>query len=154
MGKPYLLDTKDYHIYITDELFKYGAYDQRDIKNALIAEVEMHPLSKVLYFLFLRHPEGIILKELVDYKTELLSIYMQISVQCNEQSINNLVDPTKNSANEKISRIRSDFRKVLAPYNCDIEPFVPIGAKGERYKVSSVKDTFFLQGVLPNSLQS
>lgn len=154
VGKPYLLVTKDYHIYITDERFKYGAYDQRDIKNALIAEVEMHPLSKVLYFLFLRHPEGIILKELVDYKTELLSIYMQISVQCNEQSINNLVDPTKNSANEKISRIRSDFRKVLAPYNCDIEPFVPIGAKGERYKVSSVKDTFFLQGVLPNSLQS
>ncbi len=153
VGRPYLLTTNDYHIYITDERFKYGAYDQRDIKNAFIAEVEMHPLSKVLYFLFLRHPEGIILKELVDYKTELLSIYKQISAQWNEQSINNLVDPTKNSANEKISRIRSDFRKVLEPYNCDIEPFVPMGAKGERYKVASVNDTFFLQDVLPNFQQ-
>ncbi len=142
IGKPYLLVTANYHIHIVDERFRHSASYMPN-KNFSV-EVEMHPLSKVLYILFLRHSEGIILKELVDYKEELLSIYKEVSSQCNEQSIDNLVDPTKNSTNEKISRIRSDFRKVLEPYNCDIEPFVPMGVKGERYKVAASKEVLWV----------
>lgn len=52
-----------------------------------------------------------------------------------EQSIDDLVDSTKNSANEKISRIRNIFEKTLEGYQCDVDMFVPIGKKGEKYRI-------------------
>jgi hypothetical protein len=72
-----------------------------------IAEVKMPVLSKVLYFTFLQHPEGFSIKNLVDYKSELLDWYRKMSNRKDmDKSIDDLIDPTKNSANEKISRIR------------------------------------------------
>lgn len=41
-------------------------------------EIEMEPINKAVYFLFLRHPEGIIFKHLPDYRRELAEIYQQI----------------------------------------------------------------------------
>ena len=59
-----LVITKDYDIYLPD-------YHNMEIKMA--------PLSKAVFFLFLRHPEGIIFKHLPDYHDELLGIYSQLS---------------------------------------------------------------------------
>ena len=58
-----LVITKDYDIYLPD-------YHNMEIKMA--------PLSKAVFFLFLRHPEGIIFKHLPDYHDELLGIYSQL----------------------------------------------------------------------------
>ena len=43
-------------------------------------EITMAPLPKAIFFLFLRHPEGISFKELIDYKDEIMHIY---KVLCN-----------------------------------------------------------------------
>jgi len=93
-----LLITKDYRIFLPDY-------------NHL--EITMTPLPKAVYFLFLKHPEGILFKHLFDYRDELMEIYMQISNRENlsemRKSINDIVNPTKNAINEKCSRIREAF---------------------------------------------
>lgn len=76
-------------------------------------EIMMPTLSKVVFFFFLRHPEGMRFKDMHDYKEELLQIYCHLSNRENidkmEQSIEELVDTTRNSINEKCSRIRTAF---------------------------------------------
>ena len=76
-------------------------------------EITMSPLPKAVYLLFLRHPEGIPFKRLRDYHDELLDLYKQVSnrvIESNiENSIRDITDPTKNSINEKCSRIREAF---------------------------------------------
>lgn len=76
-------------------------------------EINMPTLSKVVYFFYLRHPEGLSFKELADHRQELLRIYSTISNRDDldklGQSIDELVDCTRNSINEKCSRIRSAF---------------------------------------------
>ncbi len=93
-----LVVTRDYKIMLPD----YG-----DV------EIEMPPLPKAVFMLFLRHQEGIVFKELSDFYPELLSIYRQISPRIEDeairQSIRDLTDPTKNSINEKCARIREAF---------------------------------------------
>ena len=41
-------------------------------------EVKLEPLVKSLYLLFLHHPEGIIFKDLPDYRQELAEIYNKV----------------------------------------------------------------------------
>lgn len=81
-------------------------------------EVEMSPLPKALYFLFLYHPKGISFKELPDYRAELLTIYQNISLRESpdkaRKSIEKLTDPFDNSVHEKCSRIRAAFLTVVA----------------------------------------
>ncbi|MDR1783113.1 MAG: hypothetical protein LBR13_02470 [Dysgonamonadaceae bacterium] len=80
--------------------------------------VAMSTLPKALYILFLKHPEGIVLKCLPDYEAELLNIYKTISNRYNtenlEKSIEELCSPASNSANEKLSRIRAAFTKKMS----------------------------------------
>ena len=76
-------------------------------------EIVMPTLSKVVYFFFLRHPNGMRFKDMIDYRDELMEIYYRLSNRYDntkmEQSIDELVDSTRNSINEKCSRIRSAF---------------------------------------------
>lgn len=78
-------------------------------------EITMYPLPKAIFFLFLNYPEGILFKNLPDYRDELIAIYKNISGRENiddmEKSINDVVNPTLNSINEKCSRIREAFIK-------------------------------------------
>ncbi len=75
--------------------------------------IELTPLQKSVYILFLRHDEGINLKNLPDYKEELLDIYLKLSkrgkMEDIKSSINSLVDPLENSIHEKFSKIKSAF---------------------------------------------
>jgi hypothetical protein len=108
----------------------------KDSNGLDIAEIKMKALPKALYFVFLNHPEGFPLKHLIDYRDELLSWYRKLSNRNNiNKSIDDLTDPTNNSANEKISRIGKAFRDAIE--NCDdsIDAFIPIGSKGEVYAV-------------------
>ena len=76
-------------------------------------EITMHPLPKAVFILFLYHPEGILFKNLTDYRNELIAIYKLISgrekIDDMEKSIDDVVNPTLNSINEKCSRIREAF---------------------------------------------
>jgi len=78
-------------------------------------EIQMQPLMKAVYILFLRHPEGIVFKHLPDYRDELTSIYKKLRPQgLNKrslQSIEDVTNPMLNSINEKCARIRSAFVK-------------------------------------------
>lgn len=78
-------------------------------------EIVMSPLPKAVFLLFLKHPEGIVFKQLHDYYSELMDIYKQLTNRVVEigirKSIRDLTDPTKNSINEKCSRIREAFLK-------------------------------------------
>ena len=121
-----------------------------DGSGTTVGEVKMPALSKVLFFAFLRHPEGIAIKELVDHRDELLSCYRAVSVKrVNEKSIDDLVDPTKNSANEKISRIRKAFEDALGHYDCDISSMVPAGRKGEKYVIRFDRSNVEWESELP-----
>ena len=88
--------TRDFRIYLGDY------FD---------TEIVMKPLPKAVYFLFLRHPEGIPFKFLSDYQQELTNIYNRLK-PCSEatlRSISAVTDPTNNSINEKCARIREAF---------------------------------------------
>lgn len=93
-----LLITEDFRIFLPD-------YNNKEIK--------MPTLSKALYFFYLRHPDGVLFKELRDHKAELSEIYRTISPLENmdkiEKSIEDIIDSTKNSVNEKCSRIKAAF---------------------------------------------
>lgn len=83
-------------------------------------EVDLTPLPRTVFILFLRHPEGIVFKEIGDYFLELLHIYRTIQgARFNEikarASLASLCDPFKNSLNEKCSRIREKFYELLSP---------------------------------------
>jgi tetratricopeptide (TPR) repeat protein len=76
-------------------------------------EIELTPLPKTVFLFFLRHPEGVLLKFLIDHHSELLGIYKLVSNRetWDEMvfSIDELTNPTKNSINEKCSRIKEAF---------------------------------------------
>ena len=90
--------TRDYRITLPD-------YDDM--------EINMTPLVKAVYLLFLRHPEGIVLKYLEDYRKELVEIYTGIKgLPLDEKMMQSVVDatnPLNNSINEKVARIREAF---------------------------------------------
>ena len=76
-------------------------------------EIEMTPLPKAVFLLFLKHEEGIPFKFLSDYEEELRTIYMQLTdrvqTEVIDKSIQALCDPTQNAINEKCARIREAF---------------------------------------------
>ena len=80
-------------------------------------EVHMEPLVKAVYLLFLQHPEGIIFKDLPDYRQELASIYNKVRpwglTDRALQSIEDVTNPLLNSINEKCARIRKAFVTML-----------------------------------------
>lgn len=93
--------------------------DSRIILPEYKLEIKMPPLDKALYFLYLRHPEGIRFKNLCDHKDELSDIYSSITGRSElnqiRMSIESLINPLDNSVNEKCSRIKRAFTKAFSP---------------------------------------
>lgn len=122
-----LVITKDYRILLPD---------YNDI------EVKMEPLVKAVYLLFLKHPKGIVFKELADYREELLSIYKDLKPMglCKRtiQSIEDVTNPLLNSINEKCARIRSAFIKEFDEGLA--KNYYVTGERGEVKKISIPRD--------------
>jgi hypothetical protein len=80
-------------------------------------EVELSHLTKSVYFLFLKHPEGINLKKLDSHKKELLTIYTSVSNQLDYdkmlRSIEDVVNLETKSIYTHLSRIKSAFYKIM-----------------------------------------
>lgn len=104
-----------------------------------IKEVKMPVLSKVIYMLYLRHPEGIAFKNLYDYKEEMYNLYREISRRkVDIRSIEDLVDATSNSLNEKVSRIHAAFMKLMTEN--EAEQYLLSGKKGEIRRIRLPED--------------
>ena len=83
-------------------------------------EVELQPVHKAVYLLFLAHPEGIEFKRLADYRQELLGYYLKTARMMDKEKIvegvDHLVDPLDNAINEKCSRIKKVFLDLMDEY--------------------------------------
>ena len=129
-----LVVDKDYRIFLPD-------YNN--------TEITMQPLPKAVFFLFLQHPEGIQFKQLNNYFPELLEIYKHVGNREIEEnilnSIGDITDPTKNSINEKCSRIREAFLKhfdtAYAQY------YYITGKRGEPKKITLPRELVDLQAL-------
>ena len=83
-------------------------------------EVELQPVHKAVYLLFLAHPEGIEFKRLSDYREELTRYYMATAKLMDKEKIiegvDHLVNPLDNGINEKCSRIKKVFLDMMDEY--------------------------------------
>ena len=94
--------------------------DYRFILADYQQEVELQPVHKAVYLLFLAHPEGIEFKRLGDYRKELTDYYMQTAKMMDKEKIiegvDHLVNPLDNAINEKCSRIKKTFLEMMDEY--------------------------------------
>lgn len=133
---PQLIVTEDYKVVLSGE---------RPV------EVEMEPLVKAIYLLFLSHPEGIVLKCLPDYREELTSIYLLLRpagmTSRVEKSIMDVTNPMLNSINEKCARIRKIFSGILPK---SVARYYAIsGKRGETKKIDLVRANVVWKCKLP-----
>ena len=108
----------------------------------------MLPIDKVVYIFFLRHPEGVALKDMADHKEELTKLYQRVLGReklstSQVKSVGYLCDPLNNSINEKLSRIRQAFRAVAhdSVANC----YIVQGERGEKRSIT-LSDEFIELG--------
>ena len=103
-----LLITKDYRFILVD-------YDNK--------EVELQPVHKAVYLLFLAHPEGIEFKRLGEYREELTRYYMATAKLMDKEKIiegvDHLVNPLDNAINEKCSRIKKVLLDMMDEYTAN-----------------------------------
>lgn len=122
-----LVVTKDYRIVLTD------------YQNL---EVKMEPLVKAVYLLFLKHPEGILFKQLPEYRSELIQIYEKLRpaglTERALQSIEDVTNPLLNSINEKCARIRGAFVGEFDDYMAKY--YYVEGKRGEAKKIMLPRD--------------
>ena len=105
-------------------------------------EIKMDHLTKMVYFFYLRHPEGVRFKEVDNYLGELLHIYMGITGRDNPEEIRNSIighiDPYGSGLRISASRIKKAFRdqfgEKVAKFYC-LE-----GKKGEPYCIPIDRD--------------
>ena len=105
-------------------------------------EVRMEPLVKAVYLLFLSHPEGIVFKDLPDYRAELTKIYSEVRPwglsERALQSIEDVTNPLLNSINEKCARIRGAF---VGQFDDHLARHYYIdGLRGEAKKITLPRD--------------
>ena len=105
-------------------------------------EIEMGALPKALYFLFLRYPEGLVFKQLIDHEKELLNIYKELRPSTDETtlqtSIQKIVDPFGNAINENVARIRKAFVEKFDERLA--KNYIISGEKGGTYKIPLNRD--------------
>ena len=74
-------------------------------------ELNLRPMSKAVLLLFLRHPEGIALKDIGDHKEELTRLYSRVartdSPDKIERSVARLIDIFSNELNVNLSRVNA-----------------------------------------------
>ena len=79
--------------------------------------IPLRPLVKSLFILFLKHPEGIVLKQRDCYGEELEDIYAtivpEVDKEVRHKRIRRLIDPQDNSFSEKASVLNATLDKLL-----------------------------------------
>ena len=105
-------------------------------------EVCMEPLVKAVYLLFLIHPEGIVFKNLPDYRKELTYLYDKVRpwglTDRTLQSIEDVTNPLLNSINEKCARIKRVFLGLMD--RSVAEQYYIKGTRGEPKGIALPRD--------------
>ena len=105
-------------------------------------EIKMEPIVKVVYLLFLNHPEGITFKCLPDYRKELTDLYQKIKpfglTERAIRSVEDVTNPLLNSINEKCSRVRAAFQSEVDPSL--LEQYIITGKSGEAKRIALPRD--------------
>ena len=105
-------------------------------------EIKVEPLAKAIYLLFLKHPEGILFKQLPSYRDELAEIYSQLRpvglTDKAKQSVEDVTNPLLNSINEKCARIRGAFLTKFDDYMA--QHYYIYGKRGEAKKIDLPRD--------------
>ena len=119
------------------QIFKSGRIKLADFNK----EIELDQRAAAFYFLFLRHPEGIRYKDMVDYRDELMDIYWRLVDRERadvEKTIDNLINPLGNEMNVCASRIKAAFIKVMGEH---VAKFYCLeGPAGDKKKVPLDRD--------------
>ncbi len=95
---------------------------------------------KALYILFLRHPEGIIMNEFIDYKQEYKKIYFNVTNRSNIERLLESVDKlfdvyNRNTLDVKKSQCNAKIREIIP--NEDLSRYYIIEvARGDRHKIN------------------
>lgn len=131
MGKIVISPTMESPIVVNND-FKIILPDYDEV------ELKMSCIQKMLYMFFMRHPEGVRLKDLVDHASELAAIYGCIK-DCSRAEAMQKVEQyicssdLRNQALSKINRIVA--RTVKWPEANGDNPYMIAGKRGEIYRL-------------------
>ena len=102
-------------------------------------EVKMPAMCRAIYILFLKHPEGIALRDISDHRADLENIYSMVMPGRNEEkareAIDNLLDPMSNTLNEYISKIKRCFKLCIIDDQL-ASNYIITGKRGEPYRIT------------------
>ena len=102
-------------------------------------EVKMPAMCRAIYILFLKHTEGIALRNISDYRAELENIYSIVMPGRNEEkakeAIDNLLDPMSNTLNEYISKIKRCLKSCIIDEKL-ASNYIITGKRGESYRIA------------------
>ena len=80
-------------------------------------EISFRPLVRSLFILFLKHPEGILLKERIHFREELEEIYEVIAPHVDAQDrrrrVRRLTDSEENAFSENLSVLNATLDRIL-----------------------------------------
>ena len=80
-------------------------------------EIPFRPLVRALFILFLKHPEGILLKERIHFRKELEEIYgviaPNVDAQDRSRRVRRLTDSEENSFSENLSVLNATLDRIL-----------------------------------------
>ena len=99
-------------------------------------EIKMNALWKAIYILFLRHPEGIVLKDMPNYRDELSDIYYAMGCgeyERMEATLDDVTTPGSDNFRQYVSKINRAFTAVLA---VDLaQHYMITGQRGKPYRI-------------------
>lgn len=105
-------------------------------------QIDLNPLCRAVYQLFLNHHEGIELRNMNDHFDELYGNYKNLATHTDletlKQRVRDLCDPRENSINEKLSTINGKFKSILGEKAC--LPYQILGPRGEAKTINLHSD--------------
>jgi hypothetical protein len=140
---PQLLQKLQEEIHLAEKAVQYKLHIKPNYtiwitKDGLEKEIKLFPLNKAVYFLFLRHPEGIRVKCLCDYAEELAELYGLINHHATSETAlgiaRSICDCSQPYIHQQVSKIKAAFRKLL-PERIATNFYVQ-GVNGEPKKIN------------------
>ena len=106
-------------------------------------EIEMPAMCRTLYILFMKlrkqGERGIVLKNIDEYRDEIIDIYGMVKPGANEgrvlMTVGNLCDPSCDSLHQTISRINRCIRTIITDKTL-AQDYCIIGTRGEPYGIT------------------